>query len=828
MINPMCIFDTLSIGTSSSVLQKALTESKLGETVIGGGLSDELIQNTFSIGLKGITAGSGCGGTQGDESRNNESSCSDPLNGECKATPSGAGSCLTQDINYKLTMVEDVIYSTLKSAAKHGFDQSAIQASMNIIEFNLREFNTGSYPKGLMMMLGMLPSWIYRDCGAGTNSTTGSPIEAIQFETALQELKDDIAANNSSVFQELIEKYFVENSHRVVVHMAPDVDMEKRLVNQEEKVLADHKNGLKEEDLQLLVLETKKLKEVQLAEDSEEAKATIPKLTLEDIDRQEAVIPICVLPVAEFTSGSNSGGDGIVLKHDLHSNGILYVDVAFDYSSIPQQDLVLLPLFSRMLLECGTFSLSEEELHQLINTETGGIGISYKNDLKYTHNQIVAGNPEDSLLHLVIRGKCTSDKVPQLFDIINEVMSHAKLDNQKRFIEMLRETKAAKESGVINNGHSYAATRLASKMSFLGYLSEHTAGLTYVNNLSELLLAAEADWNSVLVRLENLRSIIYNNKKARDQTDPKYVVNLTGSPSILESNLTYSAVSHFCSNIPTKGEDVVQKAGLPTLRNWSPPATTTAIDNNGGGNMEGYLIPSQVNYVVKGGRLLQPDDKVGTHSELVETDKVRIGAFSVVSKLISNSYLWDHVRVVGGAYGASCSFGTASGRFLFSSYRDPNVLATLDAYDNTVEFLDNSLKLSGAMDQSEVDMVASMEDSSDTGIVIDHDVISQYVIGSIGDLDSPASPDQKGYRSMGEYLRGETNEHKQQYRDEIITTNINDFRTFHNKLKNMLKNADNHAVVLGSENSLIKANEKLKGDNKPKMKLEPAIQSIKP
>lgn len=46
--------DYLMLGTTASPLRRALTESGLGESIIGGGLSDELRQPTFSLGLKGV------------------------------------------------------------------------------------------------------------------------------------------------------------------------------------------------------------------------------------------------------------------------------------------------------------------------------------------------------------------------------------------------------------------------------------------------------------------------------------------------------------------------------------------------------------------------------------------------------------------------------------------------------------------------------------------------------------------------------------------------------------------------------------------------------
>lgn len=43
--------------------------------------------------------------------------------------------------------VEALVLETLAKIAKDGFDQEAIDASINSVEFNLREFNTGSFPR---------------------------------------------------------------------------------------------------------------------------------------------------------------------------------------------------------------------------------------------------------------------------------------------------------------------------------------------------------------------------------------------------------------------------------------------------------------------------------------------------------------------------------------------------------------------------------------------------------------------------------------------------------------------------------------------------------
>lgn len=137
---------------------------------------------------------------------------------------------------------------------------------------------------------------------------------------------------------------------------------------------------------------------------------------------------------------------------------------------------------------------------------------------------------------------------------------------------------------------------------------------------------------------------------------------------------------------------------------------------------------------------------VGKAANLYETGYEFKGSAYVISKHISNTWLWDHVRVSGGAYGGFCNFDTHSGTyfvmsrctlgcqgrclcwilkiiyagmFSFLSYRDPNLLKTLDIYDSTGDFL------------RELEM--------------DNDALTKAIIGTIGDVDSYQLPDAKGY-----------------------------------------------------------------------------------
>merc|ERR1711998_430561 len=250
----------------------------------------------------------------------------------------------------------------------------------------------------------------------------------------------------------------------------------------------------------------------------------------------------------------------------------------------------------------------------------------------YTDAMSNAGTLSDldnPVMYLMARGKATTDKIDNLLSLFQETLMNSRLDNKKRGVEMLKEMKIRRETSVITNGHSYGASRLSARNSLLGYMGEMTGGLTYTRNLAALLEQAEKDWPAVQARLEHLRSMIVQKGDV--------VINLTGSTSVIEA--AKPSVDKFINNIPAAG------------------------------------TVSQVNYVVKGARIIQPGEPVK-------------GSYSVASRILSTGFLWDHVRVMGGAYGGFTRFGAGSGVASFLSYRDPNLANTLFIYDRAADVLE--------------------------------------------------------------------------------------------------------------------------------------------
>jgi len=682
----LAILDHLLMGTSSSILRKTLMESGYGSAITGGGLSDELLQATFSIGMKEIKE---------------------------------------EDV----PKLEQLIYDTIEKVAKEGFEADDIASSMNTIEFQLREFNTGSYPKGLSFMLGAMSKWLYDE----------SPTDALKFEKPLAELKDSIAKSGSQIFQDMVQKMFIENQHRSIIEMKPSKSHEKELLKEEEDRLKAIKESMSDSDIEKVIETTKKLKELQGAEDSPEDRATIPALELGDLKREVAEYPI------EVTKNENDSGV-TVLRHELGStSGIAYVNAAFDLSGLPVEDIALLPLMTRMMMETGAGEYDQVALSRRIGTYTGGLGVTTL--ITAVHPE---GSSQDAIMDgnhlqtkLLVRGKATSDNVGELFSLMKAVLTDAKFDSKSRVIEMLKEAKAGMEAAVGAGGHQAINTRMKARYRVGGYIDEVMGGIEQLETVRALLKQAENDWPALLARLENMRSTILNEKTCRDGM----VVDITGDKAVFEK--IKPSVESFLTELP--GDSNGDK--LPNFyaeeHPWVAPIKKLM------GEMlpiidEGFVLPTQVSYVGKSGLLYDDGEEAK-------------GSAQVVSKFLKTGYLWDHVRVMGGAYGGFCTFSPFSGFFSYLSYRDPNLSKTLDIYD-------------GAGDA----VLAAAEQMKK-----DPELLSQAIIGTIGEMDGSLGPDMKGYTAFQRWLVNENPETRQRFRDQIIDTKAEDFEEFGNRLKNM-------------------------------------------
>lgn len=622
------ILENMLINMDSSVLKKALIESGLGEGICGVGLEEDLRQMYFSTGLKGV----------------------DPKD---------------------FDKVFEVVKNTLEEVYKKGFDKDLIDAAINRLEFDLRELNSGNLPRGLVVMFQSLTTWLYDE----------DPLLCLCYEKPLNLIKENLA-QGERIFEELVAKYFLNNTHMSIVKLMPDPTLSQQLENREKQKIKNILSRI--ESPNVVIQEVQRLKEYQEKPSPKEALEKIPYVRVKDIEKKEKEIP----------TEKETIDQGDILFHNLPTNNILYLDLAFDLSFLPQKYLGYVNILGRALTEMGTKKRDYVELDKWIQTKTGGV--FYQTFIKKHLTE------DKDVVRFIVRSKAMKQNIADLFDILNEIFTELKLNNKERLLQILYQEKAQIESALIPMGHRVVMKRLKSKLDSAYWIDEQINGINYLLFLRFLIKKCENNFDKVLGDLENVKNYIINSIPI--------TINIT-----CQEDMYFHAKS--------LASDLASSIGI------NKKSIKKMVYEVERGN-EGICIPAQVNYVGKGMSLKDKGYKFN-------------GSHLVVSRYLRNTYIWEKVRVEGGAYGGFVDLDRFSNTLCFVSYRDPNCLETLKIYDNTAKFLEN--------------------------LDLDDKELEKAIVGTMSDIDTYMLPDAKGLAAMTRYLVGDTQEFRQKLRDEVLS-----------------------------------------------------------
>jgi len=655
------MLDHILLGMPASPLRRALIESGLGEDITGGGLEDELLQSSYSVGLRGVL----------------------PENAH---------------------KVEALILDTLKTLADSGIEKKYVDAAVNSVEFALREKNSGRFPVGLVVMLQSLTTWLH----------DGDPVAPLRYEEPLGVIKQKLASGEP-YFETLIRSYFLENSHRATIILTPDFSLGEIKTAEEEARVAEKLNAMPESERAQIPARAEKLQALQEAPDDPADLARIPCLAVADLPREEKPIPGETISCADGLS---------VSFHDLPTSGVSYADAFFSLDRVPGRLFPLLPLMGRALTEMGTARRDFVDLNMAIASKTGGLDAG-----PYFHTARADRSP---LPHMVVSGKVTPDTIPDLFSLMEEIITEPDFGQRERFLRMVLEEKARLEHSLVPAGHTFVSTRLRAAQSATGMMEEITGGIASLFFLRDLAERAANDWDSVRADLDELRRAIFLRSGL--------AWNITAENAQKDELLAGAA----------KLASVLPATGPASVSNGIVPARAPA--------REALLLPAQVNYVGCGGNLY-------------DAGYVYHGSIHVILKQLRTGWLWEKVRVQGGAYGAFCSFDRMAGAFVLASYRDPNVRGTLDIFARTVDHL-----ASASISRRELDSA---------------------IIGAMGEVDAYMLPDAKGSAAYARALAGDTPELRQKMREEILATTEDHFRAFAGHLAKAVENGP--VCVLGGD-----------------------------
>lgn len=526
-------------------------------------------------------------------------------------------------------------------------------------------------------------------------------------------------------FESLIQKYLLDNTHRSVVVVRPKTGLTAEMEAKERERLQMYFNTLSEKQKEDLVRETKELEKYQEEPSPEEDRARIPILAREDIGKK----------APGFSNIQKSVENCPVVHHDYFTNGIHYVNLYFDIRELLHDYAPYMSLLASVL------GCVDTDLHDKL---------SYSNEILQNAGDMLFEprlyqsrvNRGEYRAYFVFATKVFTDKTEKILELLYEAVTASHLDDEKRLKEIIGEQKSALFMQLIAAGHSTAVSRAMAYSSEAARYDEQLSGISYYRFLKELEENFDSQKENLIRVLKMLVGKIF--------TQDNMLAGITCAKEDYE--LFENAYAGF----------VKKMAGLQEASEVvEPGCRCEEILPN-----EGFKTAGQVQYVARTGNFM--DAGVPYH-----------GAYKVVRSILSFDYLWNEVRVKGGAYGVMCGFPN-TGEGYFVSYRDPNLLQTNEVYKNVPQYL-------RTFDVSERDM-------------------TKYIIGTISKVDTPLTPKTKGARSMVAYFNGVTEADVQKERDEILGATVADIRESARMVEQIL--AADKICVLGNEDK-VKENSEL-------------------
>lgn len=604
-----------------------------------------------------------------------------------------------------------VIEDVLTRIVEKGLDTKALEAGINYHEFRYREADFGNYPKGLMYGLQMLDSWLYDE------SRPFIHIEALE---TFEFLKKQVGTR---YYEDLVQKYLLDNTHGAVVIVEPEKGRTARMEQELECKLKQYKNSLSREEVEELAERTRRLEAYQSEEDSEEDLNRIPVLKREDISRD--IEPI-------LNEEMTFAGIPAVF-HEIETNGIGYVDILFDLSGVPAEELPYVGILQSVLGIIDTEHYDYGELFNEINMHTGGIGTTLE-----LYSDVTDVRSKAFKATLEIKAKALYGKLPVAFDMMGEILTASKLSDTKRIKEILAIAKSRLLMRFQSAGHLTAALRAMSYGSPSARFKDMTNGIEFYRKIADIEEHFEESKDMLAEHLQHLAGQLFR--------PDNMMFSYTASREGLEGMESLAA-------------------GLKQRLFKETPDETPCVLHCEKKN-EGFKTASKVQYVARTGNFI---DNGASYT----------GALQILKVILSYEYLWQNIRVKGGAYGCMSNFNRI-GEGYFVSYRDPNLKRTIEVYEGVVEYLKN-------FTVSERDM-------------------TKYIIGTMSNLDQPMTPAAKGDRSMSLYMNKVSADMIREERNQILDATQGDIRALYRVVEAVLK-AD-QLCVIGSE-EMIEENREL-------------------
>jgi Zn-dependent M16 (insulinase) family peptidase len=656
------------LGNDGAPLYKALVESEIGEDVSpASGFEADLRQTVFAAGLRGVDLA--------------EKSAED---------------------------VETLVLGELRRLVNEGIPRKDIDAAVISMEFSNREIRRSQGPYSLVWLVKSLRGWLHNR----------KPWESLLFLPAFNAVKENLA-RNPRYFESLIQKYLLDNPHRALLTVEPEADFLEKKEAALEKKLSEKQKSLSKAELAEIERKSAELEKLQSAKEPPETASAIPHLSRKDLSPEIQTVP------REFFDA----GGLPVLAHNLFTNGVTYINLAFPLDLLPPEDYPWFTLFARAASGLGVPGMDYAEMSNLLARTVGDLSPALKTGRLAPGASRSAATPSGVFDlrgrdWLVWNLKCLDEKTKDGLKLALDLITQADFSDLRRLSDILLNFKNEAASSVAPEGHSYVSTRAGRFFSRDSAVEEIWNGIYQLEFIQKL---TAMDIGAVGAKLESLKTAI---------ASAGVLANITGSDAAIRTALPLI-------------EEKFSRFGQPKPRKDLPEEAFFSLFS-GAGN-EAWASPSlQVGFAGKSVRS-------APYATREYSAELTLGHY------LSTGELWENIRMKGGAYGAFASVSGAES-FRFSTYRDPEPSRSLPA------FIDALKKTSAEK--------------------ISAETLEKTIIGAYAKDTRPQTPAQKGLLDCFRWLYGVEDGQRARVRRDLLDMEEEDLRNAAKRLASVQETAD--------------------------------------
>ena len=568
--------------------------------------------------------------------------------------------------------LREVIERECRDLVERGIPRDRLEAVLSSNEYDLRQRDYG-IADGVAIACDVLGTWLYEDTDeAATRSLKYGPIYA--------ELRRSL---DGSYFENLLRELVLDSDHNALVELKPVEGESGGAAVEEETELIAAKAAMNPTELQAILDSVAALREQQEAEDTPEAKATLPRLRVSDIGPTRPEPALTVDTTTPLPC----------LKHDIPTRQLAYALYYFDLTHVSYAELPYVSVMAQLMQQLATREHTAAELDSYIGSNLGFLSFRCE----------VMGQPDWRLARplLTVAAGALSEKLPALASIPREVWAETLFEDTDRMRDVLTQMRIGMEQSFLNSGHLAALSRSYSYVSPAGVAAEQLSGVDFYRFLRELLNNFDERKDELCNKLRELQERIF--------TSSGTMVSFTGS------NEDYARFW--------------EAAGTLGLSPRTAPAKELYVPMPEP-RREAFIIPSDVCFA---GKVVDPR-RLGIATG---------GAWGVAANALSYDYLWNEIRVKGGAYG--CGFRAQADRQLgFYTYRDPAIDPSLERMGRAGAWLRD--------------------------FAPDANTFEGFIVSCVSGHDAPVKPYALTKRQNAEYFTKRPANWRAQLRSEMLST----------------------------------------------------------